>query len=357
MKHYRNILAVAALAFTAASSAFAAPVAYTEAAAPWSLQQALRITPALTPEAIKAFEAAHGPDAAQLAAKRQSVSELLKRYSVCALKPEDQKTAAKYLSKEFQAEIKYYANGGCASLKAGEGAHRPAPTAASLETVAALSASGALNTAEGSARFFDGSLKGGSADMPAVSAGGARPAPAPVQAIRPASGKPLSSKVPELRAAAPEKKASVVPEGLGQGGMVNTAVDYWSAMRKENWAAIKKGDLEGAEKAKAYAKAAAAAGFGGLLFYSNLPNVETAAARMRWAIKNDAGGKVVAAEIGKFAFHSGIFILALAPIPFTKLVKAALAGEVWAIAVVGAIAVGPIDRYITHIADVKHSPK
>lgn len=354
MKPYRNILAVAALAFTAASSAFAAPVAYQEAAAPWNLQQALRLAPALTPEVIKAFEPAHGPAAAaQLAAKQKSVAELLKRYSTCALKQEDQKTAGKYLSKDFQAEINYYANGGCASLKAGEAAYRPAPQAASLDSVSALAASGALATAEGSARFFDGSLNGGEASTPVVAGG--RNAPAAAYTAPAAKAKALSARVPELRAAAPEKKASVVPEGLGRGGMVNTAVDYWSAMRKENWAAIKKGDLEGAEKAKAYAKAAAAAGFGGLLFYSNLSNVEIAAARMRWAIKNDAGGKVVAAEIGKFAFHSGIFILAFAPIPMVKVAQAALAGEAWALAIVAAIAVGPIDRYITHIADVKRA--
>lgn len=357
MKLYRNILAVAALAFTAASSAFAAPVAYQEAIAPWNLQQALRLAPALTPEVIKAFEPAHGPAAAaQLAAKQKSVSELLKRYSTCALKPEDKKAAGKYLSKEFQSEIKYYADGGCASLKAGEGAYRPAPGSVSLEAVSSLSASGALATAEGSARFFDGSLNGGSASSP-VAASAGRNAPAPAYTAPAAKAKALSARVPELRAAAPEKKASVVPEGLGRDGMVNTAVDYWSAMRKENWSAIKKGDLEGAAKAKAYAKAAAAAGFGGLLFYSNLSNVEIAAARMRWAIKNDAGGKVVAAEVGKFAFHSGIFILAFAPIPMVKVAQAALAGEAWALAVVAAIAVGPIDRYITHIADVKRANK
>lgn len=343
----------AALAFMAASSAFAAPVTYKEAAAPWSLEQALRLAPALTPEVLKSFEPAA---AEKLAAKQREVSGLLKRYAVCALNAEDQKTSEKHLSKEFQAEIKHYANGGCAALKAGEAAYRPAPQAASLEAVSALSASGSFATAQGAARFYDGASGGGSAALP-VAAGAGAAAPAAAYTAQPAKASPLSSNVPQLRAQAPERARPVVPEGLGQDGMVNTAVAYWSAMRRQNVAAIRSGDLEGAEKAKAYLKAAAAVGFGGLLFYSNLSNVEVAAARLRWAVQNDAGGRVVAAEAGKFAFHSAIFILAFAPIPMVKVAQAALAGEAWALAVVAAIAVGPIDRYITHIADVKQTEK
>lgn len=355
MKLSLKIEVLAALLLAASVPAFAAPVTFREAAAPWNVEQALRLAPALTPEVIKAFEAANGPQAAGLVAKQKDVSGLLRRYAVCGLEQKDKATAARYLSKDFQAAVDRYLNGGCAVARPVDTAAAPAPRAVSLDAVSAAAASGSLSTAQGSARFFDGAASGRSAAPVVAAAPASARAAAPAAALSPAqaAGKPLSSKVPELRAAAPDKGRSPIPEGLGRDGRVNTAIDYWSELRRTNWDAIKKGDLQGAEKAKALLKAAAGAGFGGLLWYSNLGNVEIAAARLGWAVGSDAGGKVIAAEAAKLAFHSGVFILALAPIPFLKVAKAALAGEVWAVALVGAIAACPIDRYITHFAEVK----
>lgn len=354
MKVSLKVNFLAALLFAASSSAFAAPVTFREAAAPWNLAQARRLAPALTPELIKSFEAAHGPQAAGLAAKQKEVSGLLKRYAVCALEQKDRNAAVRHLTKDFQAVVDSYLNGGCAVARPVDTAAAPAPRAVSLDAVSAAAASGSLYTAQGSARFFDGAVSGrNAAPVVAASAAAQRPAAPVAAAPAQAAGKPLSSKVPELRAAAPDKGRSPIPEGLGRDGRVNTAIDYWSELRRTNRAAIKNGDLKGAEKAKALLKTAAGAGFGGLLWYSNLGNVEIAAARLGWAVGSDAGGKVIAAEAAKLAFHSGVFILVLAPIPFVKVAKAVLAGEVWAIALVGAFAAGPIDRYITHFAEVK----
>ncbi|MBI5743471.1 MAG: hypothetical protein HY952_02870 [Elusimicrobia bacterium] len=352
MKNCRNMFAIAALALGAASSAFAAPVTYKEAAAPWSAAQAVKLAPALTPEILRSFEAERGPAAAaELAAKQKGVSGLLKRYSACALRQEDLKTAGKYLSKEFQAELNYFLNGGCAALKDGQAGNRPAPRPATLAAIEAGSASGAFATREGSIKFFDGSA-GASSSLPEVKAA-APAARAAAAASAPQAAKNISYKVPELRAAALEKTRPDMPADIGRDGRVNQAVDYWSQLRRENWAAFRSGDAKGADKAKAFLKAAAGAGFGGLLFYSNLGNVEIAAARVRWDVKNGAGAGAIAADSGRFVFHSMVFVFALAPIPMLKVAQAALAGEVWAIGLLAAMATGPIDNYVTHIASVK----
>ncbi len=354
MKLSPKVQVLAALLMAASASAFAAPVTLREAVSPWNLEQARRLAPALTPEVIKDLEAAHGPRAAGLAAKQKEVSALLKRYAACGLEQKDKAAAARHLSKDFQAAVGRYLNGGCVAGRPVDLAAGAVHNAASLDAASAAAASGSLYTAQGSARFFDGAAAGRSA-VPAVAAApaAARPQARPASAPARAAGKTLSSNVPELRAAVPDKGPSPIPEGLGRDGRVNTAIDYWIELRRANWDAVKKGDLRGAEKAKALLKAAAGAGFGGLLWYSNLGNVEIAAARLGWAVGSGAGGKAIAAEAAKLAFHSGVFILALAPIPFLKVAKAALAGEVWAIALVGSIVACPVDRYITHFADVK----
>ena len=156
--------------------------------------------------------------------------------------------------------------------------------------------------------------------------------------------------MPALR---PESaQAAVKPErpaALGKDGRVNQALDYWKDLRRQGWEAYSKGDLAGAEKAKALLKAAAGAGLGGLLYYSNLPNVEIAAARLGWDVGSGAGAGTITLSATKLVFHSGVFVLALAPIPVLKVAKAALAGEGWAIGVMSAMAAGPINRYILRI--------
>ena len=92
-------------------------------------------------------------------------------------------------------------------------------------------------------------------------------------------------------------------------------------------------------------KTAAGAGFGGLLYYSNLPNVEIAAARLSWDVGSGAGAGTVAWSTTRLVFHSGVFVLALAPIPLLKVAKAALTGEAWAIAIVGAMAASLVLRH------------
>ncbi len=141
------------------------------------------------------------------------------------------------------------------------------------------------------------------------------------------------------------------PAGLGEDGRVHQAMAYWLTMRRENWTALKAGELTGAGKAKAAGKLAAGAVFHGLLWLSNIDNVEIAAARLGWDVGSGAGAGVIAADAAKLVFHSAVFALMLAPIPLNKVAKAALAGKPWAIAFVGAMAAGPINRYWLHFAD------
>ncbi|HBB65766.1 MAG TPA: hypothetical protein DCZ93_00405 [Elusimicrobia bacterium] len=350
MTTIKNTILAAALALAAASLSFAGPVAYKEAAAPWSSAQAVRLVPALTPEVIKAFEIEAGPAAAEISVKKESVAKLLKRFGPCGLKAEDLRTADKYLDKQFRAEVRYFAGQGCAAYKAALAGQTAAPQPQSLTALENISASGALATSEGAARFFDGSAaKGQPAVTLAASGSAARPAAAAVAAH--AAAKPIYSNVPTLRNAEPADGKAVRPADIGKDGRVNSAVQYWKDLRKENWAAYRKGDLEGAEKAKALLKAAAGAGLGGLLVMSNLPNVEIAGARLRWDLKNGASAGAVAADTGKLVFQSGVFILALAPIPMLKVFRAAAAGEVWAVALVGAMVAGPVNRYVVHVVD------
>lgn len=331
----------------------AGPVSYKEASSPWSAEQAQRLPKALTLEVLKEFQLGNGaPAAAALAEKKEKVAALVGRLKACSLKAEDVKTAGKYFTPEFKDQVRFVAERGCAGItEAAAVLTSPAQStaAAGLEK---FSASGSLATYDGAAKFFDGS----SASAPSAvilaagpAAGSARPAAA---VVRTPASKPLSAVVP-LPAPA-EKKAPLAvqrPENLGEEGMAHQAMQYWDSLRKEGWNGYKNGELKGAEKAKALGKAAAGAAFGGILTFSNLLNVEKAAARLGWDSGSGASGGVIAADSAKLIFHSVVFIIALAPIPMLKAAKAALAGEVWGIAVMAAAAAGPVNRYVLHVAD------
>lgn len=347
----KNIFLSAALALNGAAPLFAGPVAYREAAAPWSAEQAAKITPAITADFLKEVKKDFGAaEAAALAEKREKVSALLGRFRDCSLNAGDLKTAEKYFTQDFKAEVGFFAGEGCAVFKASAEGRTAAPRSVSLDGLQDLSASGALATSEGSARFFDGSGNGGEAAI-TVKGGWSGYQAGRQAALGASSSKPLSSNVPALRSESPAQAGAKIerPANLGKDGRVNQALDYWNALRRQSWEAYKKGDLAGAEKAKALLKAAAGAGFGGLLYYSNLPNVEIAAARLGWDVGSGAGAGTVAWSATKLVFHSGVFVLALAPIPLLKVAKAALAGEGWALAVMSAMAAGPVNRYILRI--------
>lgn len=349
MRSRNNIYISAALFFICAPALFAGPVTYREAAALWNGRQAVELTLELTPAFLKEVKAERGPAAAAaLAEKRERVSALVERFKACALRAEDLASAEKYFLPEFKAEVRYFAGEGCAAFKAAAAAPA-APASASAEN---LAAAGSLNTGAASARFFDGASARGEA-APAVSgaagrAAAAAPSSAPAAAR---SSKPLASRVPLPPSVRASMTAPERPADLGKDGRVHQAMAYWAALRKEGWSAYKGGELTGAAKAKALAKAAAGAGFYGLLYFSNLDNVETAAARLGWDVGVGAGAGVIAADAAKLVFHSAVFAMMLAPIPLSKVAKAAVAGEPWAIAFVGAMAAGPVNRYILHWAD------
>lgn len=344
----------AALALWAAP-AFAVPAAYNEAAGRWTAEQALRLPKAITPAYLKEVETVVGPkEAAALAEKKAKVSSLLERFKTCSLGAEDLKTAEKYFTEEFKGEIGYFAGGGCAAFREAAAGLTAAPSA-DLEDIANFAASGQFATREGSSRYFDGAAARAGA-APAVraaqsAASAAGPSSAPVPAAAPAAKKPISARVPmpaAMRAAVtpPER-----PADLGKDGMVHRSMAYWLAMRRENWTALKAGELTGAGKAKAAGKLAAGAFFHGLLWVSNLDNVEIAAARLGWDVGSGAGAGVIASDVAKLAFHSMVFAMLLAPVPLTKVAKAVMAGKPWALAFVGAMAAGPINRYWLHFAD------
>ena len=352
----KNIFVTAALAFACAPSLFAGAPSYNEAAGRWTAQQALNLPKAITPAYLKEVEAAAGPSqAAALAEKKAKVSALLERFKTCSLGGEDLKTAEKYFTEEFKGEIGYFAGGGCAAFREAAAGHVYAPSA-DISDIEEFAASGRFATREGSARYFDGAAARSGA-APAVSgaqagSSAARPsAPAQAAAASPAAKKPLSSRVPMPAAMRQAMTPPERPADLGKDGRVHRAMAYWLEMRRENWGALRGGELTGAAKAKAAGKLAAGTFFHGLLWLSNLDNVETAAAHLGWDVGAGAGAGVIAADAAKLVFHSAVFALMLAPIPLSKVAKAALAGQPWAIAFVGAMAAGPLNRYWLHFAD------
>lgn len=349
----KNIFITAALALACAHPLFAGPVTYREAASLWTGRQAVELAPAISPAFIKEVERERGPKAAaELAEKRAKVAALVQRFKACALRGEDLATAEKYFVPEFKAEVRYFAAEGCAALKAAQQA-RPAPASASAENLGALAANGSLSTYEGSARFFDGASSRGAAALPAVSASGAaRPAQSAAAAAQTKpSSRPLSARVPLPPSVRESMTPPARPENLGKDGRVHQAMAYWLSMRREGLAALKTGELSGAAKAKAAGKLAAGAVFHGLLWASNLDNVEIAAARLGWDVGQGAGAGVITADAAKLVFHSAVFVMMLAPIPLSKVAKAAVAGEPWALAFLGAMAAGPLNRYVFHFAD------
>ena len=353
MNSCKHILIAAALALTGAAPLFAGPAVYGEAAARWTAGQAVKLPPAITPEFLKEVERGFGPEAAAgLAEKKEKVSALVNRLKSCALNAEDLNTANRYFTPDLKAEIRRFAQQGCAVDVAPPAAASGSAAArsASLDRLETLSVSGSLATYAGAARFFDGSASKGAAAVPAAAVAG-QSRPSSQASVQAPAAKPLSSNVPALRAASPVSGGAKIerPADLGLDGRVNQALAYWTALRRENWAAYKNGDLTGAAKAKAFLKAAVGGGFGGLLTLSNLPNVETAAARLGWDSGQGAGAVVLAGDSVKLAFHSGVFALALAPIPISKVLRAAAAGEAWAITMSAAMASGPVNRYVVRV--------
>ena len=74
-----------------------------------------------------------------------------------------------------------------------------------------------------------------------------------------------------------------------------------------------------------------------------------AAAQLGWDSGRGAGAQVMTGDAVKQSFHSGVFALALAPIPISKILRAAAAGEAWAITMSAAMASGPVNRYVVRV--------
>ncbi len=349
----KTLLVSAALSLAGSAPGFAVELVYREAAAPWSVEQAVKLPPAITSDFLEGVEKEFGASAAAgLAGKKEKVSGLVKRFKACALNTEDQKTADKYLTPDFKAEVRFFAEQGCAALRgAAAGQVRAAPQSASFSALQVLSVSGTISTYGGSAKFFDGASGKGQAAGPVMtSAPLTSGKSAVVQAV---PKKQLSSKVPALRADAPrpETPKAERPAHFGEDRMVHLALAYWGAMSKENWAAFKKAKT-GSDKTVAFLKAAAGAAFNGLLMYSNLEAVETDAARLGWdAHTAGAGAGAIAVDSAKLVFNSFVFIMSLAPLPILDVFKAAIAGEGWAIAIVAAMCAGTVNHYVLPIAD------
>ncbi|MCX5793113.1 MAG: hypothetical protein NTY45_12990 [Elusimicrobia bacterium] len=348
----KTIIALTAIVLTGTAPAFAGGLAYPEAAAPWSAEQAVKMPPAITPDFLKGVAGEFGATAAAgLAEKKEKVAEIVKHLKACALNAEDLKTAGRYLTPGFRTEVGYAAEQGCRPAReTAVGKAQAEPRSMTLSTIQELSASGAIFTYGGSARFFDGaSGKGQSAVQVTASA----PAAAgKAVAVRAAPAKPLASKVPVLNAASalPAAVTAQRPASFGSDRMVHEALAYWGAMRRENWAAFKTAGTR-ADKVKFFLKASAGAGFGGLLMYSNLEAVETDSARLGWDARHASGAGALAADAGKLVFNSFVFIMAFAPLPFLEVAKAALAGEGWALALVAAMGAGTVNHYILPVAD------
>ncbi len=354
MKTRKNILVAAALALNLAAPLFAGPALYREAAAPWSAEQAAKLPPAITADFLKEVKKDLGPAAADgLAEKKNKVAALLNKFKDCSLNRGDLDKTEKYFTPEFKAELRYFAGSGCAEFRESAGGKAPAARSVSLNAIEAGAASGALNTREGSSRFFDG----GSAGAAAAPVKGAGPVyqaarPAGQAAVTASPVKRLASSVPGMPGAAggPEKIKIKAPANIGEDGRIHQAINRWNEMRENNWE-IAKNPGKNSERAKALMKAAAASAFEGLLIYSNLSAVEKGGARVRWDAKHGAAAGTIAADSAKLAFNSAVFFLAFAPIPFLKVAKAALAGKAWAIAMMGAMSAGSINRYIVHVPD------
>ncbi len=325
------------------------PALYKEASSAWSSEQTVRLPSVLTPEILAAVAKNYGESAAkELAVKKEKVSALVKRFRTCDLNGEDLKTADTLLNKEFKTEVIYFASYGCKAVKehqAGAAAAGSAQTA-SFGGLEALSAS--IGSVDSYSRFFDGSKNSGRVSE-TVAHGPVGPE-AGFETPPPAKRTPLASKVPSLNSAA-QIPAPAPMQDINMTGLVHQAVNYWDEVRERNWEAVERGDLKGAQKAKAAAAAAVAFGFAALLLIANLPKVEETGAKLRYDISRGAQGKVIAVDSAKLAFHVGVSALTLLPIPMVSVAKAALAGSPWALALLASMTVGPINRYVIHFAD------
>ena len=327
------------------------PALYKEASSPWSSEQAVRLPSVLTPEVLEAIAKNYGEAAGkELAVKKEKVSALVRRFRTCDLNGEDLKTSETLLNKEFKTEVVYFAVYGCKAVKE----YRPGAAAAGPARTASFGGLEALSASPGSgdsySRFFDGSRSGGRpyeavAAGPSVS-GTVHETPQPPKRTPLASIVPSLNSDPQLSEPVPARMPDINTTGL-----VHQAVNYWDEVRERNWGAVERGDLKGAQKAKAAAAAAAAFGFSALLVIANLPKVEETSARLRYDISSGAQRKVIAADSAKLAFHVGVSALTLLPIPMVSVAKAALAGSPWAIALLASMTVGPINRYVVHFAD------
>ncbi|HBB67634.1 MAG: hypothetical protein A2X28_06080 [Elusimicrobia bacterium GWA2_56_46] len=194
---------------------------------------------------------------------------------------------------------------------------------------------------ENGARLFDGAVDRGPAPE-TVSAGAAGAGNVPSSKERvPAAARPLAAGVPALNGAAVPEPPMPSIEDDGRAGQ---ALKFWQAMRKESYRAVKKGDLTTLEKVKEAVRLAGGTFFGGLLMYSNLPQVEKAAARLGRDSGLGAGIKVISADAAKLGFHSAMFVIVFLPI--SSIVKGVARLEPWAVGLVGLKAGRYINSYI-----------
>lgn len=348
-RNVKKVILSAALAILTAPYALALdlPALYKEASAPWSAEQAVRLPAVLTPETLTEIGKNYGAAArGELAAKKKKVSALVGRFRTCDLNGEDLKTAERYLNKEFKKDVSYFTSYGCKAVKESPDTAGSAPSA-SLGRLEELSAS--HGAGKNYSRFFDGSVNSGS--VPEAVMTGAGGAEVPLEPRAPVKKTQAASEVPLLNSRSGISKPVPAPmPDINETGRVHKAVNYLNAMCKRNWEAVKSGDLKGAQKAKAAIKAAAAYGFAAWLGISNLPKTEKAAARLRWDLSQDAQSEAITADAAKLVFHAGVSTLAIIPLPIVSVVKAAMNGATWAIALIGAMTAGPLNNTF-HFAD------
>jgi hypothetical protein len=347
MMNDKKIMLSAALAILTAPYAFALdlPALYKEASALWSAEQAVRLPSALTTGTLTAISNNYGAAAGkELALKKEMVSALVNRFKTCELNAEDLSTAEKYLNNEFRSEVAYFADYGCKAVNESPGgiiAAKPARSA-SLGRLQAYSAS--MGEGGSYAGFFDGSKNNGAV----LTAGAAGPEARLETRELVKSPQPVSTMSSLNSKAGIVKPVPAPMSDINDSGRVHKAVNYWIAMRDRNWAKVKFGD-QADKKAKAAAAAAVAFGLAALLVITNLPRVEKAAAKLGWDSSQGAQGIVIAADAAKLGFHIGAVVLVFIPI-FT-VAKAALAGSPWAISLVAAMTIIPINNYLIHLVD------
>jgi hypothetical protein len=347
----KKIFLSAALAVLTAPCAPAQdlPALYKEARAPWSNTQAVRLPLALTTDTLTAIGKNYGAAAGEeLAVKKEKVAALTDRFRTCSLNGEDLETAAKYLDKQFKADVEYYAYYGCKAVKEsleGGGAAGQARTAslAGLENFAA-----GLRDSESSARFFDGA-GGGGRDAEPVRTVAAWPG-LRFATRTTVNRTELASKVPSLypQAGLTGQAPAVMPD-INQTGRIHRAVNYCEAMRLEGWQAVKTGGLTIMGTIKALGKTFVGGISEAVLRFSDLPEAEEAAARLSWDVAHKAPAKVIAADALVLTIYSGIALLIFVPMGPT--IKTALSGSPWAVARLAVMTAGVIAKFVSFFED------